>query len=399
MATKKLTKKEQALLELKEKAGDLSNEALERTKPLNEEEEDNLCLMVQGFYRDRHDNQQNRITKLSRIRNTYYRRQLAKHPEYNSLDEKEKKKLDKELQKERDDLIKRQIDRCKLIRDEVENKSEKYRAGLVGKLAGDIFEYYQDYVHIELYLRDFENEKRVEQTMAYLVMYHPMWSGYFEQIKGVGPVSAAVLLGTFKIGKKPDGTFIAPYVSCFWKYSGLDVVVDPVTGIGARRSKKAEHLIDREYVDKNGEIKTKKSITYKDDLKSFLLGVLAGSLMVHNPHYKSIYDDYRHRIETDPGKQEWTKAHVHNDALGRMMKIFIKDFWIRWRQMRGYEVIPDWYESKFGHYHKGLESYDPFYKLLPVPDSISIPDDLMGKYSQYDQGILTKDKLGDIEVE
>ena len=66
----------------------------------------------------------------------------------------------------------------------------------------------------------------------------------------------------------------AEYVSSFWKYVGIDVVIDD-NGNGVGRSKRKEHLIDVEYINKSGEKCTKKSVTFNPLVRSKLLGVLA----------------------------------------------------------------------------------------------------------------------------
>ena len=80
-----------------------------------------------------------------------------------------------------------------------------------------------------------------------------------------------------------------------WANAGLDVGPD-----GFARSRRAAHLIEREYKAKDGEIKKKMSTTFDPWLQSRMLGVLGGSLLRSKSPYRKFYDEYKHRITTDP---------------------------------------------------------------------------------------------------
>ena len=65
------------------------------------------------------------------------------------------------------------------------------------------------------------------------------------------------------------------------------------------RSKRSEHLVNVKYIDSDGEVKTKKSITYNPRIKTKLMGVMADSLIRQSGEkspYRKIYDDYKNRI-------------------------------------------------------------------------------------------------------
>lgn len=81
-------------------------------------------------------------------------------------------------------------------------------------------------------------------------------------------------------------------------------------------SKKA--TVDVEYVDANGEIKTKKSIGYNEFLHTKLLGVLGDD-------YRKVYDDYKNRYLNRPDWQQAPaiKLRAHRAAI----KAFLRDLW------------------------------------------------------------------------
>ena len=144
----------------------------------------------------------------------------------------------------------------------------------------------------------------------------------------------------------------AKYPSSLQMYAGLDVVVDE-EGNGTGRSKKAEHLVDKEYVAKDGTVKTKKSITYNPFLKTKLCGVLAPSFIKAGKDntYAKIYYDYKHRLENHPAHQEKTKLHRNNMALRYTVKRFLVDLHIAWRTLEGLSVSEEYAVAKLGLVH------------------------------------------------
>ena len=129
----------------------------------------------------------------------------------------------------------------------------------------------------------------------------------------------------------------AAHVSQFWSYAGLAVASD-----GTAQSRRAAHLIEREYVDKAGEVKTKKSVTFNPWLQT-KMHVLGTCLIKANSPYKLIYDGYKKRLENMPPRAEqmvtearplvstrdWStasKAHRHHAAMRYMVKSFHRRF-------------------------------------------------------------------------
>jgi hypothetical protein len=162
--------------------------------------------------------------------------------------------------------------------------------------------------------------------------------------------------------------------SQFWALAGLDVgpgiASDPDNKLA--RSRRKEHLVEREYVDRNGETKTKMSTTFDPWLQSRLLGVLGGSLLRSGSPYRKYYDEYRHRIETDPNRRKgtlkektaewkagnkteqiWHPLRIHRAAMRFMVKQFVADFWRRWREIENLPTVPPYSEGVLGHKHHG----------------------------------------------
>ena len=126
-----------------------------------------------------------------------------------------------------------------------------------------------DYDLIDSYMKLLESEEIQTKVLTKEVQAHPMWDAFFKDVKGCGPMMAAVCLAYFDIHK-------ARHVASFWRYAGLDVVQvyvgDDAEGNpiyhGEGRCRKANHLEEVEYVNKNGEKSVKKGITFNSHLKT-----------------------------------------------------------------------------------------------------------------------------------
>jgi len=189
----------------------------------------------------------------------------------------------------------------------------------------------------------------LEQELAGI----PIWDNWLKDVKGIGPTMAAVILSEFDIHK-------ARYPSSLWAYAGLDVADD-----GMGRSKRKEHLVDREYTAADGTQKTKKAITYNPFLRTKLLGVLGVSfLRSGNERYRKYYDDYKLRMENhatwgkkNDGKyteveRRASKARRHRQAIRYMMKMFLCDLYNQWRPMENLMVMPTYAEAKLEIVHR-----------------------------------------------
>jgi hypothetical protein len=186
----------------------------------------------------------------------------------------------------------------------------------------------------------------------------PIYQEFLQHERGIGPALAAVLVTYFDPHK-------ARHVSGFWKYAGLDVAPD-----GVARSRRKEHLIERQYIDRNGMEAVRLSATYNPWLRMKLLGGLAPSFLRSASPRRALYDNYRHRIQTDPDRHkvsvaEWKRAfraeedvrnlwppgRIHKAALRYMVKIFLIDLWKKWRALEGLPVSQTYHEARRGFAH------------------------------------------------
>lgn len=191
---------------------------------------------------------------------------------------------------------------------------------------------------VRYYLALLKDEENLGKGVGRLVAEFPIWERFLDGVKGCGPMMSAVIISELDIHK-------ARHISSFWKYAGLDVVD------GQGRSRKATSLVDREYINADGENATRKSITFNPFLKTKLIGVLASSFLRCSSPYRDYYDNYRVRLDNRPDMAEQSKGHKHNMALRYMIKMFLKDLWLSWRVIEGMPTEPDYAEAKLGIVH------------------------------------------------
>ncbi len=228
-----------------------------------------------------------------------------------------------------------------------------------GFKGGELISTYAELQLIDQYFEIEKQESKMFRQLGSALDKLPIWTNYLQNVVGIGPAMASVLVSYFDIYK-------AHHPSLFWAYAGLDVAKD-----GRGRSRREEHLIMRQYKAKDGTIKSKKSVTYEPWLKARLLGAMAVSFMRQpNCPWKAVYDGYRHRLETDPGRyrvttnfykkaykagdprvnEMWPPLRIHRASMRYMVKQFLAEFWREWRIIEGLPLNPYKPDSRTGTY-------------------------------------------------
>lgn len=189
---------------------------------------------------------------------------------------------------------------------------------------------------------DLETEEaRHFSRLKNILQEYPVFVNFLEGVRGIGPAMAGVIISEIDITK-------AKYASSLWAYAGLDVAPD-----GKGRSRKKEHLVERDYINKDGEPAKRVGITFNPFLKTKLTGVLAASfLRSGNEQYVAIYANYKQRLENHVVHATKTKGHRHNMAMRYMIKRFLVDLYFHWRKIEGLPVAPEYGEAKLGHVHQ-----------------------------------------------
>lgn len=202
------------------------------------------------------------------------------------------------------------------------------------------------------YFQLLRDETEQFKRLGDMVGETPLWQHFLKDVRGVGPAMAGVILSELDPHK-------AEYPSSFWKYAGLDVAPEPVGDAGefkmTGRSKRTGHLVDREYLDADKNVQTRKSITYNPWLKTKLVGVL-GDVFIKQPAdksaYRTIYDQYKHRLQHMDNHKEKRPIQIHRMAIRYMVKRFLVDLHMVWRELEGLPVSLEYSEAKLGKVHK-----------------------------------------------
>lgn len=196
-----------------------------------------------------------------------------------------------------------------------------------------------------------ESEMELQKEIAKVISKHPLWQTFLKDVKGVGPVIAAVLISEIDIQK-------ATTASKIWQFAGMNP--------GMVRGKVWKKLHGQRIMVATdtrvrGDKKTKGFVCpYNAFLKRVLLGILGPSFLKCNSPYAEIYHDTRHRLESmdwgvasaHPTDRKRPKAnHQHRAANRKMVKQFLVDLYIAWRQIEGLPVRPPYSEEYLGKKH------------------------------------------------
>lgn len=138
------------------------------------------------------------------------------------------------------------------------------------------------------------------------------------KLRGVGKILAAKLVSMIDIGR-------ADTVSALWRYCGYAVI------------------------DGERERPTKgEKLHYNARLKTTCYLVASSFLRAGSP-YRQVYDSAKEKYQA--GRPDWTKAHIHNAAMRKMIKVFLSHLWLQWRTLESLPVRDLYVEEHLGHEH------------------------------------------------
>lgn len=139
------------------------------------------------------------------------------------------------------------------------------------------------------------------------------------KVKGIGITLAATIASMIDISKDD-------HVSNLWRYAGYAVAED-----GRReRPTKGEKL------------------HYNVRLKTALYLAAVSMIRLGSP-YRVVYDEAKAYYQAN--RPEWTKAHIHQASLRKMVKIFLQHLWLVWRTIEGLPVTQPYVQENLGHNH------------------------------------------------
>lgn len=234
---------------------------------------------------------------------------------------------------------------------------------------------YSEFAMLNQFLAISTNEEVAFKQLEELLVGIPVYENWLSKVHGCGHMISAFLLCEIDITK-------AKYPSSIWKYAGLDVAGDQLG-----RSKQAPHLVDKKYIDRKGEEKTRLSITFKDAVKSKLIGVLAACFIkAANAKYVNCFYNYKHRMENSAvwgvkndkkpsatflrkqkeegyaGIDRWMSSPARRLAQAKryMIKRFLVDLHTNWRKAEGLPVSEEYSVAKLGMVHTETHPFSEF---------------------------------------
>jgi hypothetical protein len=71
-------------------------------------------------------------------------------------------------------------------------------------------------------------------------------------------------------------------------------------------------------------------------------------LLRHNQQYRQIYENAKEYYQAS--YPDWTKAHIHNASMRKMIKLWLAHLWMVWRSFEGLPVTQPWIAGENGHH-------------------------------------------------
>jgi len=200
---------------------------------------------------------------------------------------------------------------------------------------------------MEVYKNTKDSESKLAKAIQRCVEQTEEWNLFLKNIKGCGPILAAVLITEIDIRK-------ANTVSSIWQYAGMN----PAKNVKGRK------YIDGKIIITDDNIKGDKPtkgylIPYNKELKKAILGKLGPSFIKTNSPYRKFYDDYKVRLENSDAiatsvNKPWkdtTKMHRNAAANRHMCQQFLIDYYRAVHTIYGLEVRVPYSEEYLGKMH------------------------------------------------
>lgn len=215
-------------------------------------------------------------------------------------------------------------------------------------------------------------EKEIQKKLNKVLKRFDIYNEWLVDVKGVGTISAAHIIGEFDIYKGKT-------VSKLWQYAGLNP--SKIRGKKRVNTKNPETYEPRNNVWKvlrryeesvlvltderiRGDQLTKGFVSpYNKGLKTALMGVLAsGFIKAQAPYALDYYYPYKERLEQREDKvmhngektpwKDVSKGHRDMAAKRYMIKMFLKDLYAVWRGLEGLDVREP-YKEQYLYKHTG----------------------------------------------
>lgn len=190
-------------------------------------------------------------------------------------------------------------------------------------------------------------EKAFNDKLTSLVKRFPEWQLWLKDVKGCGPLMAAVLITEIDIEKAVNASKIK-------QFAGLN------PGLVPGKKLKGKEIVETGEMIRGDRPTAGFLRPYNAFLKTKVLGVLATCFIKSQSEYTKVYYDTKTRLKNSDkpvnGNAEklWkdeSDAHIHNAAVRKMMAIFLQDYYDKVRKIWNLEVRCPYSEEYLGQMH------------------------------------------------
>jgi hypothetical protein len=204
-----------------------------------------------------------------------------------------------------------------------------------------------------------QQEAAIQKDLLAVLKRFPIWNEWLSTVKGVGPIAGATIIAEIDIN-------IATTVSKIWQYAGLNPGM-------VRAKKRVEgkngkfQLVPTDKLVRGDKLTPGYVSPFNQNLRVALCGVLAdGFIKQQNAYAIEHYYPTKARLEQSDqivteiskgGKAKkvaWsdaTKAHRDRAARRKMVKAFLQDLYVAWRELEGLPVREPYAEEYLGRKH------------------------------------------------
>lgn len=199
-----------------------------------------------------------------------------------------------------------------------------------------------------------EQELSIEKNLKKFLKRFPIYTEWLQGIRGVGPILAGWIVAEYDIHK-------ATTASKLIQFTGLN------SG-QVRAQKRVEHddgkfeLVPVDTMVRGDKLTPGFVAPFNRRLRTAIVGVGADGFIKAQNHYcLEFYYPYKERLENSSkvvmhlGKsvpwKDVNKGHRDRAAKRFMMKHFLQDLYVAWRQIEGLPIRAPYQEEYLGHKH------------------------------------------------
>jgi len=206
-----------------------------------------------------------------------------------------------------------------------------------------------------------QQEDAIQKDLLTVLKRFPVWNEWLSQVKGVGTIAGATIIAEIDIN-------IATNVSKIWQYAGLN----PGMVRGKKRIQgengEPDQIIPTDKLIRGDKLTPGFVSPFNKKLRVALCGVLAdGFIKSQNSYALEYYYPTKERLEhsdqivTEIKKggtakklpwSEASKAHRDRAARRKMIKAFLQDLYVAWRELEHLPVREPYVQEYLGRKHE-----------------------------------------------